>query len=77
KDDIHRINQLLSNVCCTNIFPPIIVLTKIENIDDKEILIIEINNVLNKPYSTHKGVYLTIVCSEKRKMSQEELGRLF
>ncbi|MBK2111674.1 putative DNA binding domain-containing protein [Francisella tularensis subsp. novicida FSC159] len=77
KDDIHRINQLISNVCSTNIKPPISILTKIENIDDKKILIIEINNGVNKPYSTNKGVYLTKVGSDKRKMSQEELGRLF
>ncbi|MDE4994802.1 ATP-binding protein, partial [Francisella tularensis subsp. holarctica] len=28
KDDIHMINQLISNVCSTNIKPPISVLTK-------------------------------------------------
>ncbi len=75
--DIRRLNQLIGNVINDNVIPPIYPLVTIENIEDKKILVIEINEGVSKPYSTNKGIYLTKAGSDKRKVSPDELRRLF
>jgi ATP-dependent DNA helicase RecG len=75
--DIRRLNQLIGNVINANIYPPIYPLVKIEEIENKKILIIQIDEGINKPYATNKGLYLTKAGSDKRKISPEELRRLF
>lgn len=76
-DDIKRLNQLVGNVINSNIIPPIYPLVKIENIENKKILVINIDEGVNKPYSTNAGIYLTKAGSDKRKISPQELRRLF
>jgi len=76
-DDIRRINQLIGNVINSNVIPPIYPTTKNEVINNKKLLIIEIKEGNNKPYSTNKGIYLTKAGSDKRKISPQELKRLF
>lgn len=76
-DDIRRLNQLLGNVVNSNITPPIYPLTQVKNIEDKKILIVSIDEGYNKPYATNKGFYLTKAGSDKRKLSPQELKRLF
>lgn len=76
-DDIRRLNLLIGNVINSNIVPPIYPITEIKVIDDKKLLILEISEGVSKPYSTNKGVYLTKAGSDKRKISPEELKRLF
>jgi len=61
----------------SNVVPPIYPLVKIEKIENKKILIIEIDEGINKPYATNNGVYLTKTGSDKRKISPQELRRLF
>ncbi|QTR49388.1 RNA-binding domain-containing protein [Candidatus Thiothrix anitrata] len=74
---IGRINQLLSNTANENIKPPIYPLTEILNIQGKRIIAVSIRKGINRPYQTNKGVYFTKSGSDKRKMSPEELRRLF
>lgn len=76
-DDIRRLNQLIGHVIHTHIQPPIYPLVKIENIEGKKILSVEIDEGSNKPYATHQGIYLTKAGSDKRKISPQELRRLF
>jgi len=76
-DDIRRLNQLIGNVINSKITPPIYPLVEIKIIDNKKILIVTISEGINKPYSTNKGIYLTKAGSDKRKISPEELRRLF
>ncbi len=76
-DDIRRLNQLIGNVINANVIPPIYPLVKIENIEHKKILVIEVDEGSNKPYSTNTGIYLTKAGSDKRKISPQELRRLF
>jgi predicted HTH transcriptional regulator len=76
-DDIRRLNQLIGNVINSNITPPIYPITEIKTIEDKKLLIVTIESGSNKPYSTNKGIYLTKAGSDKRKVSPEELRRLF
>jgi len=77
-DDIRRLNQLIGNVINSNITPPIYPITEIKKIEDKKLLLlVTIVEGSNKPYSTNKGIYLTKAGSDKRKVSPEELRRLF
>ncbi|CAA6803301.1 MAG: ATP-dependent DNA helicase [uncultured Campylobacterales bacterium] len=76
-DDIRRLNQLVGNVINSNITPPIYPITEIKIIEQKKLLIVTVEDGSNKPYSTNKGIYLTKAGSDKRKVSPEELKRLF
>ena len=76
-DDIRRLNQLIGNVINSNVTPPIYPVTEIKTIDDRKLLIVTVEDGKNKPYSTNKGIYLTKAGSDKRKVSPEELRRLF
>ena len=71
--DIHRLNQMVSNVSINNISPPVNPLTEIMKIDNKKVLVIQVKKGINKPYCTNKGIYVTKVGADKRKISQEEL----
>ena len=52
-------------------------ISEIIAIDDKKIVLINIEEGFDKPYSTSSGFYYTKVGSDKRKISREELKRLF
>ena len=43
----------------------------------KKIVVIKVDEGGNKPYSTNQGIYLTKAGSDKRKISPQELRRLF
>ncbi|MBF0591477.1 MAG: putative DNA binding domain-containing protein [Nitrospirae bacterium] len=75
--DIGRLNQLISNAATENVRPPINPLTEIVNAAGKRLLVITIVEGINKPYCTNEGIYFAKVGSDKRKISQEELQRLF
>lgn len=76
-EDIHRLNQMISNVSSNNIEPPVNPITTTKLLENKKIMILEIKEGINKPYCTNKGIYLTKSGADKRKISQEELQRLF
>ena len=75
--DIRRLNQLISNVASENVKPPIYPLVELITIQNKTLLIVRIRKGWNKPYCTSGGLYLTKAGADKRKMSPEELKRLF
>lgn len=75
--EINSLNQLIANVSAENIKPPIYPLVEIININNQKIVVISIKKGINKPYQTSNGLYLTKSGSDKRKMSQNELKRLF
>jgi ATP-dependent DNA helicase RecG len=76
-NDIRRLNQLISNTANENVKPPIFPSTEIVTVDDKKCLLVHIPYGNNKPYRTNKGIYYTKSGSDKRKISQDELRRLF
>ncbi len=76
-NDIKRLNQLIGNAVNSNVNPPIYPISEIKSIDGRKILLLKIDSGMNKPYSTNKGIYLTKVGSDKRKISPQELRRLF
>lgn len=76
-DDIRRINNMISNVASEHVKPPINPLTKTVKVADKILLLIDVKQGINKPYSTNNGSYITKSGADKRRISQEELQRLF
>ena len=74
---INRINQLVSNTANENVKPPIYPLTEVIMVQGKRIIAVSVRKGISRPYQTSKGVYFTKSGSDKRKMSPEELRRLF
>lgn len=74
---ISRINQLVSNTANENVKPPIYPLTEILELHGKRIMVVSIKRGEARPYQTSKGIYFTKSGSDKRRMSPEELRRLF
>ncbi len=77
-DDVHRINQLLSNAASQNVKPAVNPLAEIAMIDDRRIMIVEIAKGINKPYQDKNGVFWVKSGADKRRAtSREEIQRLF
>jgi ATP-dependent DNA helicase RecG len=77
-DDIHRLNQLISNVASQGVQPSINPLT--ENIMTEQglVLLVDISSGINKPYQDKNGVFWVKNGADKRKAtSREEIQRLF
>ena len=74
---VNRLNQLVSNAANENIKPPIYPLTETLNLNGKHVMIVNVRKGGSRPYQTNKGIYLTKSGNDKRKMSPEELRRLF
>ncbi|MFH1319513.1 MAG: RNA-binding domain-containing protein [Bacteroidota bacterium] len=77
QDDTRRLNQLISNVASELVKPPVYPNTQILEIDKKNVLVITLPYGSEKPYCTNDGIFITKSGSDKRKMSQGELRRLF
>lgn len=75
--DIRRLNQLIANASSENVKPAIFPKTEIITIENRKVLLVHVSYGANKPYCTNKGVYYTKSGSDKRKVSQDELRRLF
>ncbi|MCP5107510.1 MAG: ATP-binding protein, partial [bacterium] len=76
-NDIRRLNQLIANTANENVKPAVFPQTEVTAIDNQKVLLVHIHYGQHKPYCTNKGVYYTKSGSDKRKVSQEELRRLF
>ncbi|MEZ5478524.1 MAG: ATP-binding protein [Thiolinea sp.] len=74
---ISRLNQLISNTASENVKPPIYPLTELLEIQGKRLMVVNIRRGEARPYQTSKGIYFTKSGSDKRRMSPEELRRLF
>ncbi len=76
-DEVESLGQLIGNVADNNIKPPIHPLIQNMSIGDKKLVIVSIKNGTSKPYATSSGDYYIKSSSDKKKISQEELRRLF
>jgi ATP-dependent DNA helicase RecG len=76
-DDVRRLNNMISNVASDHVKPPVTPMTKALKVAGKILLLIDIKPGINKPYCTNNGMYLTKSGADKRRISQEELQRLF
>lgn len=78
KEDVQRLNQLVSNTASQNVVPAINPTTMITTVDGFLILIIEVPKGINKPYQDKNGVFWVKSGADKRKAtSREEIQRLF
>jgi len=78
KDDIHRINQMISNVASQHIIPAVNPTTRNVSVQDKIVIILEVSKGMNKPYQDKDGVFWVKSGADKRKAtSREEIQRLF
>ena len=76
-DEIESLGQLIGNVADNNVKPPIHPLIQNISIGDAKLIIVSIKNGTSKPYATGSGDYYIKSSSDKKKISQEELRRLF
>jgi predicted HTH transcriptional regulator len=74
---IEDIGQLIGNTANENIKPPIHPLMQNISIGNEKLIIVSIKNGASKPYATSSGDYYIKSGSDKKKISQEELRRLF
>lgn len=78
KEDIQRLNQLVSNTASQNVIPAVNPTTIISTVRDLLILTVEVPKGLNKPYQDKNGVFWVKNGADKRKAtSREEIQRLF
>ena len=75
RSDLRALNKAIVDAA-DNCIPRILVITKNEIIDDKLIVIISIQQGLQKPYRTKSGEYLIKSGADKRQMSTQELQRM-
>jgi ATP-dependent DNA helicase RecG len=77
-EDIHRLNNLISNAAADLVTPPVAVRTENVRHPDGLVLVVQVPNGLNKPYMDKKGVISIKVGADKRRAaSREEIQRLF
>ncbi len=74
---IELIGQLVGNVANENVKPPIHPNTQNISIEGKKLIVVNISQGINKPYATSSGDYYIKSSSDKKKISQEQLRRLF
>jgi len=78
KEDIRRLNQLISNVASQNVRPAINPTTQNILTESGLILVIDISAGINKPYQDNNDVFWVKNGADKRKAtSREEIQRLF
>lgn len=77
EEDIRRLNLMISNVASQHIKPAIAPLTYAVDIGGKKLLVVSVKKGIYKPYCTKDGKYIIKSGSDKRKITQEELQRLF
>ena len=74
---IEVIGQLIGNVANENVKPPIHPQTRNISLENKKLIIVTIRQGINKPYATSGGDYYIKSSADKKKISQEQLRRLF
>jgi len=77
-EDIHRLNQLISNTASQNVQPAINPVTENIKINGRLVMIVNIPSGINRPYQDKNGVFWVKNGADKRKAtSREEIQRLF
>jgi ATP-dependent DNA helicase RecG len=78
RPEIDKINQHISNAATNSVRPAINVITENIDVDNKKVIVVHVNEGINKPYCDNEGAFWVKNGSDKRKVtSPEELQRLF
>jgi ATP-dependent DNA helicase RecG len=78
KQDIDRLNQLISNAASQSVNPAVNPLTENISHPDGLVMVVTINDGINKPYMDNNGSIWVKSGADKRKVtSREEIQRLF
>ncbi len=78
KEDIHRLNNLVSNTASENIRPPINPITENVSTDNGLVMVVKIREGISKPYADNQGVFWMKSGANKRRVtSREEIQRMF
>ncbi len=76
-DEIEKLGQLIGNTADQNVKPPFHPIVENMSIGDNKLVLVHIPKGVSKPYATSSGDYYIKSSSDKKKISQEELRRLF
>lgn len=78
REEVGRINQIISNAASHNVHPPINPSTENTALTEGLVLIVTINPGVNKPYQDNTGAFWVKNGADKRKVtSREEIQRMF
>ena len=75
--EIEKLGQNIGNTANENVKPPFHPIVENISIGEAKLLIVHISKGISKPYATSSGEYYIKSSSDKKKISQEELRRLF
>ena len=75
-EDVHKLNQWISNACSQKMEPPASVITENLRINDKLVVVISVPLGTDKPYAVNKTEFWIKVGADKRRATREELRRL-
>ena len=77
REDMERLNQLISNTCTQNVHPPINVRTENVAVASGLVMVVEVADGIGKPYMDNKGAILVKSGADKRKVtSREDIQRM-
>jgi len=75
--EIQQINQQIVNVASQKVYPPVFLTTETITIDDNQLLVMNIEEGLSKPYKDSNGTIYVKNGADKRKVtSNDEIARL-
>lgn len=78
RDDIRRLNQLVSNAASQSVRPPINPQTENVALPDGLVMVVSVADGMNKPYMDNNGAIWVKSGADKRKVtSREEMQRIF
>ena len=77
QEELRRYGSLIANISTNNVYPVVYVTTEIVNVESRRVLVIHVDEGIDKPYKDNKGVIWTKVGADKRKvLSNAEIARL-
>ncbi len=76
-EEVEKLGQHIGNCANENVKPPFHPIVENISISDKVLVVVHIYEGISKPYSTNSGDYYIKSSSDKKKISQDELRRLF
>ncbi|MCU0342170.1 MAG: putative DNA binding domain-containing protein, partial [Spirosomaceae bacterium] len=74
--EVRKTNLNIANAASENVLPPVFPKTQVMQLDNKTLLLIQVEKGLQRPYQTKQGKYLTKAGSDKRILATEEMKRM-